>query len=66
MTDPKIIVAIDSFDIEEANSILNKLDPKLCKVKIGSVVFNALGKKFLNQVHERGFNIFLIHFPGSL
>lgn len=59
MTDPKIIVAIDSFDIEEANSILNKLDPKLCKVKIGSVVFNALGKKFLNQVHERGFKIFL-------
>ena len=33
--------------------------PDLCKIKIGSVVFNALGKSFLHTVSERGFKIFL-------
>ena len=59
MTDPKIIVAIDTFDIRKANAILDQLDPKLCKVKIGSVVFNALGKSLLHEVFQRGFKIFL-------
>ena len=59
MTDPRIIVAIDTFDPAEANAILDQLDPKLCRIKIGSVVFNALGKSFLNDVSDRGFKIFL-------
>ena len=59
MTDPRIIVAIDSFDLTKANAILDKLDPDLCRVKIGSVVFNALGKSFLQSVSQRGFKIFL-------
>ena len=44
MTDPKIIVAIDTFDLKKSNTILDQLDPELCKIKVGSVVFNALGK----------------------
>ena len=59
MTDPRIIVAIDTYDVSEANSILDQLDPALCKVKVGSVVFNALGKSFLNEASKRGFKIFL-------
>jgi len=59
MTDPRIIVAIDTFDLNRANAILDQLDPDLCKVKIGSVVFNALGKSFLKQVSSLGFKIFL-------
>ena len=59
MTDPRIIVAIDTFDLTKANAILDKLDPDLCRVKIGSVVFNALGKSFLQSVSQRGFKIFL-------
>ena len=59
MTDPRIIIAIDTFDPAEANAILDQLDPKLCRIKIGSVVFNALGKSFLNDVSDRGFKIFL-------
>tara|TARA_B100001989_G_scaffold240659_1_gene205903 strand:- start:303 stop:989 length:687 start_codon:yes stop_codon:yes gene_type:complete len=59
MTDPRIIVAIDTFDLKKANAILDQLDPKLCKVKIGSVVFNALGKSLLHEVFQRGFKIFL-------
>ena len=50
MTDSKIIVAIDSFDPAKANAILAQLDPDLCKIKIGSVVYNALGKSFLSTL----------------
>jgi len=59
MTNPKIIVAIDTFDLGEANAILDQLDPDLCKIKIGSVVFNSMGKSFLKEVSSRGFKIFL-------
>jgi len=59
MTDPKIIVAIDTHDPEEANAILDQLNPDLCKIKIGSVVFNSIGKSFLKEVSSRGFKIFL-------
>ena len=59
MTDPRIIVAIDTFDLQKANAILDQLDPDLCMVKIGSVVFNALGKSFLKHASSQGFKIFL-------
>jgi len=59
MTDPRIIVAIDTYDLQKANLILDQLDPNLCKIKIGSVVFNSLGKSFLREVSSRGFKIFL-------
>jgi len=59
MIDPKIIVAIDTYDYEDAITLLDQLNPKLCKVKVGSVVFNALGKDFLRLVDQRGFKIFL-------
>ena len=59
MTDQRIIVAIDTFNLKLANIILDQLDPDLCMVKIGSVVFNALGKSFLQHVSSQGFKIFL-------
>ena len=59
MIDPRIIVAIDTYDSETAMALLDELNPELCKVKVGSVVFNALGKDFLRLVNQRGFKIFL-------
>ena len=59
MVESKIIVAIDSYDRDKAFSLLGELDPDLCKVKIGSVVYNALGKEFLKIAQDRGFKIFL-------
>ena len=46
MTNPRIIVAIDTYDLQEANVILDQLDPDLCRIKIGSVVFNSLVNHF--------------------
>ena len=59
MIDSRIIVAIDTYDLAEANAILDQLDPTLCKIKVGSVVFNALGNSFLQSISKRGFKIFL-------
>jgi len=59
MIDPKIIVAIDTYDYEDAMALLDQLNPELCKVKVGSVAFSALGKDFLRQVDQSGFKIFL-------
>tara|TARA_B100000900_G_C20371045_1_gene630407 strand:- start:36 stop:722 length:687 start_codon:yes stop_codon:yes gene_type:complete len=59
MTDPRIIVAVDTFDLKQANAILDQLNPDICMVKIGSIIFNALGKRFLNDASSRGFKIFL-------
>ena len=55
----RIIVAIDSFDCDHAYSILNKLDSKLCMVKIGSVAFNSIGKGLIDHAFKKGFDIFL-------
>jgi len=59
MNSQKIIVAIDSFDQDQAISIIEKLNPNLCKIKVGSVAFNSLGRGFLNIVSQKGFKIFL-------
>ena len=59
MADPKIIVAIDSYKPADALGLLDQLNPELCRVKIGSVAFNALGKDFLKLVDQRGYKIFL-------
>jgi len=59
MTDPKIIVAIDSSNQEQALNIIDQLDSELCMIKIGSVNFNSLGKLCINKACEKGFGIFL-------
>lgn len=55
----RIIVAIDSFDTDHALSIINKLDSKLCMIKIGSVAFNTIGRDLIDYAYKQGFDIFL-------
>lgn len=54
-----IIVAIDEYNNSEFERILDKLDPKLCMVKIGSVSFNSLGRECVIKTAKKGFDIFL-------
>ena len=55
----RIIVAIDSFDADHVFSIINKLDSKLCMLKIGSVAFNSIGRDLIDYAFKQGFDIFL-------
>jgi orotidine-5'-phosphate decarboxylase len=55
----RIIVALDTPDAESALAIAARLDPKLCRVKIGKELFVAAGPAIVSRVHERGFEVFL-------
>ena len=54
-----IIVAIDENNFKKASELINKLDPKKCMVKIGSVAFNSIGHEIIYYAAEHGFKIFL-------
>ena len=54
-----IIVAIDETTFEKAADVINKLDPKICMVKIGSVPFNSIGHKIILYAANKDFDIFL-------
>ena len=53
------IVAIDEINFKKASDILDKLDPDLCMVKIGSVAINSIGPDIIFYAAEKGFDIFL-------
>lgn len=56
---PRIIVALDYPEAESAIALLGRLDPVLCRVKIGKEMFTRLGPDFVRSVIGRGFEVFL-------
>jgi orotidine-5'-phosphate decarboxylase len=56
---PQIIVALDHFTDEEALKFIDQLDPTLCRIKIGSILFTAYGPALLEKIIKQGFSIFL-------
>ncbi|TDQ51101.1 orotidine-5'-phosphate decarboxylase [Permianibacter aggregans] len=58
-TDPKIIVALDFEQESQALQLADKLDPKLCRLKVGKEMFTKFGPALVNAIHRRGFQVFL-------
>ncbi len=58
-SDPKVIVALDFPALPPALDLLAKIDPELCRVKIGKEMFTRAGPAFVEQVAGMGFEIFL-------
>ena len=56
MNNNKIIVAIDTPEEERLSELLNDLNPDLCMIKIGSILFNSLGRRSFDLVANKGFN----------
>ena len=59
MNDPKIIVALDYPAAVPALALASKLQPSLCRLKVGKELFTATGPALLEQLMKRGFEIFL-------
>ena len=59
MKDPRIIVALDFSSTEQALHLANKLDPMLCRVKIGKELFTAAGPTVVEKLMGKGFEVFL-------
>ena len=55
----KLIVALDFDNAELALNFLENLDPQKCLVKVGLELFISEGWKILDQISEKGFEIFL-------
>lgn len=58
-TDPKVIVALDYANAEDALSLVNQLDPDLCKLKVGKELFTAAGPQLVEQLIIKDFKVFL-------
>jgi len=59
MNDPKIIVALDYPEAAPALALVGRLQPSLCRLKVGKELFTATGPVLLEQLMQRGFEIFL-------
>ena len=57
--DPKIIVALDYADSSGALKLINQLDPTLCRLKVGKELFTAAGPKFVEELTQSNFGVFL-------
>ena len=57
--DPKIIVALDYPDQSQAMSFVDRVEPSLCKLKVGFELFVAEGPSFVESLSNRGFDVFL-------
>ena len=60
MKDPKqIIVALDYSDAESALRMLERIDPRLCRVKVGKELFTRCGPELVRDIVGAGFDVFL-------
>jgi orotidine-5'-phosphate decarboxylase len=55
----KIIVALDYADAASALALVARLDPALCRLKVGKELFTAAGPELLRGLVARGFEVFL-------
>lgn len=59
MSQSRIIVALD-FDVEQqALSLVEQLDPNMCRLKVGKEMFTYFGPDFVKRLIARNFDVFL-------
>lgn len=59
MNDPRIIVALDFSSAEDALKLINRLEPRLCRLKVGKELFTAAGPQLVEKLMRKGFDVFL-------
>lgn len=55
----KIIVALDFSDAVSALALVDRLDPGLCRLKVGKELFTVAGPDLVRVLIARGFEVFL-------
>ncbi|MEJ2344409.1 MAG: orotidine-5'-phosphate decarboxylase [Gammaproteobacteria bacterium] len=56
---PRIIVALDFADADAARALVERLDPTLCRVKVGKELFTRAGPEFVSGLVAAGYDVFL-------
>ncbi|GGB47530.1 orotidine 5'-phosphate decarboxylase [Oceanisphaera marina] len=57
--DPKILIALDFADQQQALALIAQLDPASCRLKVGKEMFTLFGPEFVRTLVEAGFDVFL-------
>jgi len=57
--EPRIIVALDYDNKQDALHMAQRLDPRRCRVKVGKELFTSAGPELINALHDLGFEVFL-------
>ena len=57
--DPRVFVALDFDNPMRALALADRLDPRVCGLKVGSEMFAVAGPEPVRWMVERGFNVFL-------
>jgi orotidine-5'-phosphate decarboxylase len=56
---PWVIVPLDVDSEAAALTLASRLDPQLCRVKVGKELFTVAGPGVIKALHARGFKVFL-------
>ncbi|MDH5710147.1 MAG: orotidine-5'-phosphate decarboxylase [Gammaproteobacteria bacterium] len=59
MNNPKVIVALDFPGAKAAMQLVEKLDPSLCRLKVGKELFTRSGPSLVKDMVASGFDVFL-------
>jgi orotidine-5'-phosphate decarboxylase len=59
MTDPKVILALDTCTEDGVFALVDRLQPGLCRLKVGKELFTATGPGMIEKLQRRGYEIFL-------
>jgi orotidine-5'-phosphate decarboxylase len=59
ISDPKIIVALDYDSIDGARNLVSRLNPELCRLKVGKELFTVAGPNFVGGLVDQGYDVFL-------
>ncbi|PIV48105.1 MAG: orotidine-5'-phosphate decarboxylase [Gallionellaceae bacterium CG02_land_8_20_14_3_00_60_115] len=59
MNNPRIIVALDYPQAAPALALAHRLQPALCRLKVGKELFTAAGPQLVGQLQRMGFEVFL-------
>lgn len=59
MNSTKIIVALDYADAASALALVERLDPALCRLKVGKELFTVAGPELVRTLVARRFEVFL-------
>ena len=56
---PRILVALDFDSAAATLALVDRLDPSLCRLKVGKELFTACGPSLVETLIARGFDVFL-------
>ncbi|MFP1825212.1 orotidine-5'-phosphate decarboxylase [Lonsdalea quercina] len=54
-----IIVALDYASQRDAYEFVDRIDPQRCRLKVGKEMFTLFGPQLVNDLQQRGFEVFL-------